>query len=166
MNWTVAARKKFPGKKIISSKIDYKSAYRRCHLNVNTSIQTFNQLPEEDLEIVALHLTFGGSPGPYECGVLSESICDFSIAIMKDAGWDPTSFCAPNGHLVPTPVFLDNSIPFAEGKDLIIDVPVDARVTADVYIDDTIYLTVYAQDSNNVQRLEQVTLITIHCASQ
>ena len=28
MNWTVAARKKFQGKKIISSKIDYKLAYR------------------------------------------------------------------------------------------------------------------------------------------
>ena len=27
MNWTVSARKKFPGKKNLSSKIDYKSAY-------------------------------------------------------------------------------------------------------------------------------------------
>ena len=159
MNWTVAARKKFPGKKIISSKIDYKSAYMRCHLNADTAIQTCTQLPEEDLAIFALRLTFGGAPGPYEWGVLSESICDLSIAIMKDDGWDPTSLCVPNGHPVPPPILLDDSIPFAEEKDLIIDVPVDATGTADVYIDDTIALTMDVKDSNNVQQLEQATLL-------
>ena len=86
MNWTVASRKKFPGKKFLSSKIYYKLAYRRCHLNAYKAIQTCTQLPEEDLAIVALHLTFGGAPGPYERGVLSGYICDLSIAIMQDAG--------------------------------------------------------------------------------
>ena len=142
MNWTVAARKKFQGKKIISSKLDYKFAYRQFHLNVNTEIQTCTQLPEEGMAIVALCLTFGGAPGPYEWGVLSESICDLSIVIMHDAGWDPTSLCDTNGHLVPPPLFLDNSIPFAEGKYLIIDVMVDSRDTGNVYIDDTIARTV------------------------
>ena len=105
MNWNVAVRKKFPGKKIISSKIDYKLAYRQCHINTNTEIQTCTQLLEEDLEIVALCLTFRGAPGPYEWRVLSEHICDLSIATIQDAGWDPTSLCAPNGHLVP-PTFI------------------------------------------------------------
>ena len=132
MNWTVASRKQFPGKIILSSKIDYKSAYSQCKLNTNTAIKTCTQLPEEDLAIVALRLTFGGAPGPYEWGVLSECTCDLSIAIMQDAGWDPTSLCALNVHLVPVSLFLDDSIPFAEGKDLIIDVPVDATGTADV----------------------------------
>ena len=85
---------------------------------------------------------------------------------MQDAGWDPTLLCTTNGHLVPTPLFMDNSIPFAEEKDLIIDVPVDARGTADVYIDDTISLTVDVEDSNNVQCLEQTTLLDIHCSAQ
>ena len=116
------------------------------------------------MEIVALCLTFGGAPGPYEWGVLSESIYDLSIAIMQDSGWDQTSLCAPNGHLVPPPLFLEDSIPFAEGKDLIIDLPVDARGTADVYIDNTIALTVDVEDSNNNQRLEQATLRAIYCA--
>ena len=66
------------------------------------------------MEIVALRLTFGGSPGPYEWGVLSESICDLSIAIMQDTGWDPTSLCATNGHLFPPPLLMDDSIPFVE----------------------------------------------------
>ena len=66
MNWAVAARRMFPGRRILSSKIDYRSAYRRCHLNSRTAIQTCTQLPEEDLAVVALRLTFGGAPGPYE----------------------------------------------------------------------------------------------------
>ena len=165
MNWNVAERKKFPGKKIVSSKIDCKSAYRQCHLNVSTAIQTCTQLPEEALEIFALRLTFRGAPGPYEWGVLLESICDLSIAIMQDYGWDPTSLCDPNGHLVPPPLLLDDSIHFAEGKYLILDVTVDARGTADVYIDNTIPLTVKVEDSNNVQRLKQATIMAIHCAA-
>ena len=151
MNWTVVARKKVPKKKIISSKIDYKSAYRQFNLNANTEIKNCTHLLEEDLAIVALRLTFGGSPGPYEWGVLSKSICDLSIATTQDAGWDPTSFCALNVHLVPVSLFLDDSIPFAEGKYLITYVLIDARGTTEVCIDDTIALTVDVEDSNNVQ---------------
>ena len=85
---------------------------------------------------------------------------------MHGDGWDPTSLCAPNVHLVPPPLFLDYYISFSEGKDLITDVPVDARCTVDVYIDDTIALTVDVEDTNNAQRLEQATLLSIHCASR
>ena len=66
----------------------------------------------------------------------------------------------------PSEKGMESSIPFAEGKDLIIDVPVYERGTADVYIDNTISLTVDVEDSNNVQRLEQATLMAINCASQ
>ena len=72
--------------------------------------------------------------------------------------------CDPNGHLVPPPLFLDYYITFAEVKDLIIDVPLDTRGTSDVYIDNTIALTLDVEDSNNVHRLEQATLLAIHCA--
>ena len=49
---------------------------------------------------------------------------------------------------------------------MIIDVLVDARRIADVYIDDTISLTVDVEDSNNVQRLEQANLLEIHFSAQ
>ena len=86
------------------------------------------------MAIFTLRLIFGEAPGPYEWGVISESICDFSITIIQDAGWDPTLLCAPNGHLFPPLLLLDDSIPFSEGKYLIIDVPVYARGTANVNI--------------------------------
>ena len=166
INWTVTARKKFPGKTILFSKMYYKLAYRRCHLNADTEIQAWTQIPEEDLAIVALRLTFGGAPGPYEWLVLSDYICDFSIAIMQDAGWDTNLLCATNIHIVPPPLFMGDFIPFAEVQDLIIDVPVDARGTADVYTDGTIALTVDVEDSNSVQQIEQATILTINCAAR
>ena len=43
---------------------------------------------------------------------------------------------------------------------------VDARGTADVYIDNTIFLTVDVEESNNVQRLDQATILVIHCAAR
>ena len=46
---------------------------------------------------------------------------------------------------------------------MIIDVPVDARGTSDVYIDDTVALIVDIKDSKNVQWLKQATLLAIHC---
>jgi hypothetical protein len=40
INWTVAARRSYPGKKIIATKLDVKAAFRRCHLNASTAVQT------------------------------------------------------------------------------------------------------------------------------
>ena len=84
INWTVSIRKKFPGKKIISSKIYYKSAYRRCHLNANTEIQNCNQMPEEDLENFALWLTSDDLLDPMN-GMFFQSlsvICQFQSCRM------------------------------------------------------------------------------------
>jgi hypothetical protein len=39
-NYAVAARRKYPNKRILATKVDYKSAYRRCHLNHKTAVQT------------------------------------------------------------------------------------------------------------------------------
>ena len=44
--------------------------------------------------------------------------------------------------------------------------PVDARGTADVYIDDTIALCVDVEGADNVDRLTQATLLAIHCAAR
>ena len=132
-------------------------------MNAKTAIQTCTQLPEEDMAILALRLKFGGPPCPYEWGVVLESIRDLSISIIQDANWDPSQLQDPNGcHVTPSKILYE-SITFAEGRELIVDVPVDARGIVDVYIDDTIDLTVDIENSNNVKRLEQETLLAIHC---
>ena len=69
MNWAVAARKQYLNIIIFASQIGYKSAYKRCHLNTKTVIQTCTQLPEGNLTVLAPRLTFGSAPSPYELGV-------------------------------------------------------------------------------------------------
>ena len=96
LNWIVAARRKYPGVPIKCCKLDFKSAYQQEHMNWETAVQTCTQLPEDDLAIIALHLTFGGAPGPYEWGVMSETICDLANAIILDNNWNPKSLHCPN----------------------------------------------------------------------
>jgi len=165
-NWAVAARRLYPNRRILATKIDYKSAYRRCHLHWKTAIQTCTQLPEESLAIIALRLTFGGAPGSFEWGVISESICDLAMRILHDEEWDPATLHAPEPELVPPAEFLDDAIPFGKGKQLIVDVPVNPRGVTDVFIDDTIGLTVDIEGSNNIIRLERAILLAIHVAAR
>jgi hypothetical protein len=68
---------------------------------------------------------------------------------------------APSQHLVPAMELLDASIPFAEGADLIVDIPVDPRGTRDVYIDDLIQATVVIDSTDNTIRCERATLLAI-----
>jgi hypothetical protein len=56
---------------------------------------------------------------------------------------------------------LDASIPFAEGADLIVDIPVNLRGTGDVYINDLIQATVVIDGTDNVICCEQATLLAI-----
>ena len=44
---------------------------------------------------------------------------------------------------------MDDSIPFAEGSNLIVDIPVDARGTGDVYINDLIQATIIIEGTDN-----------------
>ncbi len=104
VNYAVAARKKYPNRRIMGTKIDYKSAYCRCHLNWLTAIQTITQLPDKEIAIILLQLTFGGSPGPYEWGVISKSICNLANALLLDDNWNPHQLAAPTS--VPTKQFL------------------------------------------------------------
>ena len=80
-NFAVAARRKHPNCRILATKVDYKSAYRCCHLNHETAVQTITQLPEDNMAIISLQLTFGGLPCPFEWGVISESVCDLANAL-------------------------------------------------------------------------------------
>jgi hypothetical protein len=52
--WILAARRKFPNAPIALQKIVIKSAYRQCHLNAITAMQTITQLPDDELRIIML----------------------------------------------------------------------------------------------------------------
>jgi hypothetical protein len=74
VNWTVAARRKHPNCRILASKIDFKSAYRRCHLHHASAVQSCSILPSDEIALLALRLTFGGAACAFEWSEISETI--------------------------------------------------------------------------------------------
>jgi hypothetical protein len=106
-------------------KDNIKLAYRRMHLQGDTAIKTVTQVPSLSLALMMLCLLFGGAPRPFEFCVVSETICNLIIAIMHNKSWNPYELCGKNQHLVPPTKFLDDSIPFAKGLELVVDIPIN-----------------------------------------
>ena len=124
------------------------------------------QLPEHKIALIALRLTFGGMPGPFEWGFFSEPIYDLALHLLTLDGWDPVCLFSPDATLVPEAKFLDDEIPLAEAKELIVDLPVDDRGYTDLYIDDTIGITVAIPGSNNIERLSKAILLAIFASAR
>jgi hypothetical protein len=165
INWVVAARRKYPNRRIYVTKSDFKSAYRRCHLHFLTALQSCTQLPELNIALLALRLTFGGAACPYEWSAISETICDLATAIAHDDDWDPDKLQSPLQHLVPPPDFLPDDIPFEEGKELAVHIEVSDRGTHEMYLDDLIGLGIDLPNTSNIKRSEAAPLLAIHsCA--
>ena len=165
INWIVSARRKHPNRRILATKVDFKSAYRRLHLHHRIAQQSCTQIPEDGIALMALRLTFGGAACPFEWSIISETICDLATAIAHDSNWDPSTLFAPDQDLVPPPELLPDDIPFAPGKELIVNVEVDERGTHEMYLDDLIGLTIDIPNTDNRARAERAPLLAIHtCA--
>ena len=85
---------------------------------------------------------------------MSDSICDLANKLLKCKDWDPLTFHALVQADIPTQEYLDNEVPFAMGRELIVNVPVDPRGYADIYIDDTTGLTIDLPGTRIAGRLE------------
>jgi hypothetical protein len=59
----------------------------------------------------------------------------------------------PQAHVPPKDV-LPDGVPFGIGRDLIVDIPIDARGIVDLYINDFIGLTINLDGTDNATRLE------------
>ncbi len=73
---------------------------------------------------------------------------------MKCKEWDSLNLHALVQADIPTQEYLDNNVPFAIGRELIVDVSVDPRGYVDIYIDDTTRLTINLLGTSNTDRLE------------
>jgi hypothetical protein len=74
--------------------------------------------------------------------VISETICDLANELLKCEDWELANLHASVQKDILPRLYLDDDVPFGIGQELIVDVPVDPRGYADVYIDDTTGLTV------------------------
>jgi hypothetical protein len=166
VNWAVAARNKYPNTRIYVSKIDFKAAYRRLHLHHLTAVQSCTQIPDLEIGLLPLRLTFGGAPCPYEWGKISETICNLATAIIQNDAWDPDNLQAPNQEKFLPPKFMADDVPFGEGRELVINVEVDSRRTHDTYIDDLIGLGLDLPGTDNLKRSEGAPLLAIDAYSR
>ena len=116
--------------------------------------------------LITLRLTFGGAPCPFEWGIMSESICDLANELLKCDNWDPRTLHAMSQVDVPACKYLNDDVPFGIARELIVDIPVDYRGYADVYIDDTTGLTVDLPGTSNADRLEAAIPLVIKVAAR
>jgi hypothetical protein len=170
MNWVCAARNKFPDVPIFVSKVDFKSAYRRCHIHPSIALQSCTQLDlneTDKLLIMFLRLTFGGKACPNEWSALAEPICDLSTALLHDDRWDPTTLFSPSRSLVPPPVRNQVSScsqkqePLGVGRELVVDIPINPKGTHDLYLDDIVAVTLDMPGTNNLDRIGNAHLLAI-----
>ena len=126
INWTVAARRRYPDTHICkqgqfqvcisSMPSQHPTAFeqrRRCYARIFT--RDFWRIAQ-----------------PNEWGVLAEPICDIANVLLHDDNWNPRDLHSPIQHLVPMPITIDNDIQFGEGKELIVNIPINPRGMNDV----------------------------------
>ncbi len=85
-------------------------------------------------------------------GIISETVCNLTTAIRQNDGWEPIKTFGRNQHLVPPPKFLEDSIPFAEGLELVVDILINSRGTSDIYINNLVSLAVEIEGRDTLVR--------------
>jgi hypothetical protein len=155
INWTCAARHRYPNIKIKSGKTDFKSAYRREHLAATEALSSSAQIPEKNLLLIPLRLTFGGTACPSEWCSISEMVTDLANAILHEPDWDPHELFAPELLSIPTRPELPDEIPFGQAEELIVNVPLNEKGQNEMFIDDNCALTLDLPGSDNVVRMER-----------
>ena len=146
IHYISALRQQFPSTPILIQKVDWKSAYKRIHLNPETAIQCCSTY--DNLTLIPLRAIFGGSPCPSEWGIISETTTDLANYILNHEEWDPTTLHSPNQNKIAEPKLLPQSLPFAQTRDMMVQVPLESIGKADVYIDDTITVSLHSETNN------------------
>jgi hypothetical protein len=69
--------------------------------------------------------------------MLLEAICNLMSKLLKCKDWDPGTLHSSVQKEIPGWEYLEDDVPFAIGRELIMDIPVDHHGYTEVYIDNT-----------------------------
>ena len=94
------------------------------------------------LLLVALRMTFGGSPCPSLWGIISETIADMVNSILHHPYWDHNTLFNPLSETIVPPESLSDDVSFHAAKELAVSLPKHLRGYIDIYIDDTLGVSV------------------------
>ncbi len=85
---------------------------------------------------------------------------------MKCKDWNPKGLQASVQLDILLQQYLDDDVPFASSRELIVDIPNDPRGYADVYINNTTGLIINLPQTINAERLEAAILLAIEVAAR
>jgi len=91
--------------------------------------------------LVALRLTLGGAPGPSIWGVISETITDIGNSLLINKFWDHRTLFENISLPLEVPDYLSEDIPFAQAREVSVNIPVVDSGRIDIFIDDSIGVT-------------------------
>ena len=162
IHYIVDLRRRHPGKVIWIRKEDFKSAYRRMHLRARTAkrvaIRVF--LQGSWYLLLTLRHPFGGAPGPSQFCTFSDITVDTINDLLASKEWNEDEVASDFVKHIPKPQFFDASVPFAEAKELLVDIPPADNGKCDGYIDDLISTCVNIGD--NLKRIMAAPCTVIH----
>ena len=140
VHYVLLLRWHHPTTRILLSKTDLDSAYRRAHVNERAMAKslTWFKCGGNWMLLLCLRLTFGSTPGPSLFSTISESLTDLINALLKCPDWDPAALSSPLQELYPAVKTLGDEIPFSRTKPLSIDIPETSMAKADVFLDDIV----------------------------
>ena len=140
IHYILSLRQSFPDKRILISKADLDSAYRRAHVDEKAAAKSITWFIHRDVRILllCLRLIFGGTPGPSLFSIISECLTDLVNSILKCSDWDPITLSSPLEKMMPPTQTLDASIPLAQTKPLSVTMPETAIAKSDIFLDDNI----------------------------
>ncbi|KAI2505693.1 hypothetical protein MHU86_8752 [Fragilaria crotonensis] len=136
-------RRRFPQERLLLTKVDCKSAYRRIHLQPNTAAKSCTCIA--GVLLMALRMTFGGSPNPSQWSDVSEVVADLANDLVRREDWDETEWWAPQQELLSSDKAIDNDQGFVQLDDnfepafeMSVDVSLrDDSPRFDCYLDDS-----------------------------
>jgi hypothetical protein len=172
-------RSKFPNTPLVMAKYDLKAAYRRVHFTWESALKSIVTLkglstaedsPKTDedkhldqLALISLRMTFGGSPHPSEFSGLSECIADLTNVLLRSDDWDPDSLASGyNTLLDQEPRLESKTVEFAPARDMLVDPQLADGGAADVFIDD-IFNVFPLLSENHWKRGRNAALLAIDC---
>ena len=153
---------------IYLTKVAFKSAYRRIHLQPNTAVKLCTCI--DWLLLIALRLTFGGSANSSLWSEGSEVITDLANDLVRRTDWDPKRHHSPHQHLLFSERAIDGDADMIPARDSIRRAYIfasdhdvdDAPPRFDCYLDDN-FEAFYGEHGENSAA---AVPLAIHTAGQ
>ena len=161
-HYIVALRQKYPDTRIWIRKEDFKSAFRRLHLNAISALRSAVrvELDGKWYLLVSLRQPFGGSPCPSEFAVAADIVTDTINDLLEDDKWDYKNVYSRTADNIPKANPLPDEVPFHKARHMSVRIHIAPKGKADVYVDDII--TIAADLKDNLERITKAPVTVMH----